>query len=196
MDSAPSRRCPFDAASKDGPRGGSPSRLGGPQGYSAGTRIPGRRATLAFGSRAASPGGRRVAGDGRFPVTPENALRAELRLCRSALPRFYPGAPGCTGRSQPGKGPGLAGSPGSLPLGEEKGIPSTLSDRPASPSPLAQPACRLLPGPWIPRGPPFLKGLAHSVIHLSGNVLTLLIPQHDDTVREDLMCSVTAEGHI
>ena len=158
MDSAPSRRCPFDAASKDGPRGGSPSRLGGPQGYSAGTRIPGRPATLAFGSRAASPGGRRVAGDGRFPVTPENALRAELRLCRRALPRLYGGAPGCTGRSQPGKGPELAGSPGSLPRGEEKGIPSTLSDRPGipcSPRPAGLPASpRALDSP----GPSLFKG--------------------------------------
>lgn len=32
-------------------------------------------------------------GDGRFPVTPEDALRAEPLLCRRALPRLYPGAP-------------------------------------------------------------------------------------------------------
>lgn len=130
-----------------------------------------------------SPGG------DRFPATLEDALRTEPRRCWRSLrragraPHALPGparlcgAPAAS-EPRPGRRPGLAPPPRSLPLGGGGGNPHppTLNDRPVIPS-YPRPAC-LQPSPrgLNPRGPSFLKGLAHTVIYFSCNILTLLIP--------------------
>ena len=81
-----------------------------------------------------------------------------------ALPTPSPGPPGSVGRSQPlsrgpGGGQGLPRRRGLYPWeeGEEIPTPQLSTTDQWSPPTLAQPACSLLPGVWIPGALPFLR---------------------------------------